>query len=78
MSAHNLVHAAAMKRASIVGNVNAYINKLHEKMVSASAVGRYSIQIPSNEMTQEVKEELIKAGYGVTHSMGNATITWEN
>ncbi len=77
MSANNLIHANGMKRKSIAGNVNIYLNKLNILMLEATDSGKYFIKIPSNEVIQEVKDELIKLGYKVIHHMEQATISWE-
>lgn len=77
MSANNLIHAAAMKSKSIKGNVNLYLNQLSIKMTEAAEYGKYYIKVYSSEVIQEVKDELIKFGYKVSHHMEQATISWE-
>lgn len=77
MSANNLIHAEAMKRKSIAGNVNLYLNNLNIMMLAATDEGKYFIKIPSSEIIQEVKDGLIKLGYRVSHHMEQATISWE-
>ena len=77
MSANNLIHASAMKSKSIWGNVNLYLNKLNTKMAEAAIEGKYWIKVPSSEIIEEVRQELMKLGYKVTHHMEQATISWE-
>ncbi len=77
MSTSNLIHANGMKRKSIAGNVNLYLNKLNIKMAEAADSGKYFIAVPSSEIIEPVKEELTKIGYKVTHQFELATISWE-